>query len=190
VSITVTITELDRAGFLANLDVQLDIYRAAMGADGGAVSGRKAVMERHADYPGLRSLAAVEVQSQHVVGFAYGFHGLAGQWWHDVVWDGIAERDGHAVAHAWLDSSLEIAEVHVRPDYQARGIGRRMMLLLTARRPEPTALLSTRDAHTPARRLYRELGFTDLLTDFRFPGGSPPYAVMGAPLPLPAPSSG
>jgi ribosomal protein S18 acetylase RimI-like enzyme len=190
VPIAVTITELDRPGFLANLDLQLGIYRAAMGSDGGAGSGRKAIMERHADYPGLRALAAVEEQSRHVVGFAYGFHGLAGQWWHDVVWEGIAARDGQAVAHAWLDSSLEIAEVHVLPDYQSRGIGRRMMMLLTARRPEPTALLSTRDAQTPARRLYRQLGFTDLLTDFRFPGGSPPYAVMGAPLPLAAPPTG
>jgi ribosomal protein S18 acetylase RimI-like enzyme len=46
-------------------------------------------------------------------------------------------------------------------------------------------LLSTRDADTPARRLYRGTGFTDLLTAFRFfPGGEPPYAVMGAELPL------
>ena len=50
--------------------------------------------------------------------------------------------------------------------------------------PEP-ALLSTRDADTPARRLYRGTGFTDLLTAFHFfPGGEPPYAVMGAELPL------
>ena len=74
--------------------------------------------------------------------------------------------------------------MHVDPAYQARGIGRRMLLELTRERPERTALLSTRDALTPARRLYRSLGFTDLLTDFVFPGGGPPYAVMGAVLPL------
>ena len=45
-------------------------------------------------------------------------------------------------------------------------------------------MLSTADAPTKARRLYRGLGFTDLLTDFRFSGGEPPYAVMGATLPL------
>jgi ribosomal protein S18 acetylase RimI-like enzyme len=59
-----------------------------------------------------------------------------------------------------------------------------MMLALTAGRPERTALLSTRDAETPARRLYRSLGFADLLTEFLFPGGGPAYAVMGARLPL------
>jgi ribosomal protein S18 acetylase RimI-like enzyme len=73
----------------------------------------------------------------------------------------------------------------VRPEYQARGIGRRLILMLTADRPERTALLSTRDAETRARRLYRSLGFADLVTAFVFPGGGPRYAVMGAPLPLP-----
>ena len=47
-------------------------------------------------------------------------------------------------------------------------------------------MLSTQDADSPARRLYRSLGFADLLTGFIFPGGGPPYAVMGAALPLPA----
>jgi ribosomal protein S18 acetylase RimI-like enzyme len=91
---------------------------------------------------------------------------------------------GLPAASLWLDDVLEIAEVHVHPEYQARRIGRRMMLTLTASRSERTALLSTRDALTPARRLYRSLGFADLLTDFVFPGGGPPYAVMGAELPL------
>jgi ribosomal protein S18 acetylase RimI-like enzyme len=72
----------------------------------------------------------------------------------------------------------------VHPDYQARGIGRRMLLALTSGRREQTALLSTRDGETRARRLYRSLGFADLLTAFMFPGGGPPYAVMGAALPL------
>ena len=70
--------------------------------------------------------------------------------------------------------------MHVHPGCQARGIGRQMLLALTAGRAERTAVLSTRDAETPARRLYRSLGFGDLLTDFLFPGGGPPYAVMGA----------
>ena len=60
-----------------------------------------------------------------------------------------------------------------------------MMLRLTAGRPERAAVLSTMDANTRARRLYRRLGFTDLLTGFTFPGTELPYAIMGAPLPLP-----
>ena len=47
-----------------------------------------------------------------------------------------------------------------------------------------TAVLSTMDTNSPARRLYRSLGFTDLLTGYRFSGAPVPYAVMGAALPL------
>ena len=72
------------------------------------------------------------------------------------------------------------------PPWQGKGIGRSLLLSLVSGRPERTAVLSTADAPTKARRLYRGFGFTDLLTDFRFSGNEPPYAVMGALLPLAA----
>jgi ribosomal protein S18 acetylase RimI-like enzyme len=87
-------------------------------------------------------------------------------------------------ATTWLTDSFEVAELHVLPVFQGAGIGRRLLLRLTAGRPERTAVLSTQDAESRARRLYRSVGFTDLLTGFRFSGGDPPYAVMGAALPL------
>ena len=119
-----------------------------------------------------------------VIAFAYGFRGESGQWWHDVVRSGVTAAGGESAATAWLADPMEIAEVHVRPEYQHQGIGRRLMLTLTAGRTERTAILSTQDADSPARRLYRSLGFVDLLTGFIFPGGGPPYAIMGAALPL------
>ena len=78
-----------------------------------------------------------------------------------------------------------LAELHVAPTHQGQGIGADILLGLASGRPERTALLSTRDADSPARRLYRGTGFVDLLTGFNFfPSGEPPYAVMGAELPL------
>jgi ribosomal protein S18 acetylase RimI-like enzyme len=77
-----------------------------------------------------------------------------------------------------------VPELHVLPTYQGMGIGRELLLRLTSVRPERTAVLSTADAESLARRLYRGVGFTDLLTGFRFSGAEPPYAVMGAALPL------
>ena len=178
------ITELGRPAFLANLSSQLAIYGAAMGASPQDLPSRQVIMERHAGNPGLRSLAAIDEDSQELVAFAYGFRGCPGQWWHDVVWSALAATSGLQAARDWLDDAVEIAEVHVRPDFQARGIGARLVLGLAADRREQTALLSTRDAESRARRLYRRLGFTDLLTGFVFLGGGPPYAVMGARLPL------
>jgi ribosomal protein S18 acetylase RimI-like enzyme len=163
-------------------------------------------MERHAGYAAFRAIAAIvrpvggapaggnphggeqagsEPMTGELVGFAYGFHGGGGQWWHDLVSRTTASILGTRAAHDWFGDSLEIAEVHVLPSHQGRGTGLAMMLRLTAGRPERAAVLSTMDADTRARRLYRGLGFTDLLTSFTFPGTELPYAIMGAPLPLP-----
>ena len=148
-------------------------------------------MERHAASPGFRGLVA-EADGQ-LAGFTYGFHGETGQWWHDMVAAALATRTSAVVLAAesampggWLDDSFEVAELHVLPRWQGNGIGRSLLLTVAGGRPERTAVLSTADAPTRARRLYRAVGFTDLLTDFRFSGAEPPYAVMGATLPLAA----
>jgi ribosomal protein S18 acetylase RimI-like enzyme len=180
----VTIAELTPSGFLNTIDQFVAIYGAAMRAEPDELPSRRAIMERHAVNPGFRALAATTATARRIVAFSYAFRGLPGQWWHDVVHAGISAESGLTAAREWLDDVVEIAEVHVHPDFQARGIGRRMVLALAAGRAERTAVLSTRDAPTPARKLYRSLGFADLLIDFVFPGGGPPYAVMGAVLPL------
>src|SRR6266487_1591566 len=152
------------------------------------------IMERHAGQAAFRAVAvaagggddavAAGGGDDQVIAFAYGFGGASGQWWHDVVRAGLTVAAGRPAADAWLADSFEIAEVHVRPQFQRRGIGRAMLLRLTAGCPQRTALLSTLDAASPARRLYGGLGFAELLTGFSFPGNGPPYLVMGAVLPL------
>ena len=178
------IREITRPEFVAALGDLLAVYAAAMGAEPEELPSRQAIMERHTGNPGFRALVAAADGRSRIVGFAYGFRGMPGQWWHDVVQAGITAASGRPAADGWLANAMEIAEVHVHPSYQGRGIGRRMVLALTSGRTERTALLSTRDAQTPARHLYRSLGFEDLLSRFQFPGGGPLYAVMGAVLPL------
>ena len=181
----VSVSELSPAGFTAQLDQLLAVYAAAMRPPPELLAGRRAIMAGHAANPGFRALAVTDDTTGQAAGFGYGFHGGLGQWWHDTVNRALTAASGATVAAAWLSDSFEVAELHVAPDYQGRGVGADLLLQLTSGRPERTALLSTRDADTPARRLYRGTGFTDLLTAFRFfPGGDPPYAVMGAELPL------
>ena len=199
------LAELDGNQFLANLEACAGVYAAAMNPPEEQMPGRHTIMERHAGYAAFRAIAAIarpgaaafdgdpadggpsgsEPVTGELVGFAYGFHGGGGQWWHDLVSRTTASILGSRAAQDWFGDSLEIAEVHVHPGYQGRGTGLAMMLRLTAGRPERAAVLSTMDANTRARRLYRGLGFTDLLTGFTFPGTELPYAIMGAPLPLP-----
>jgi ribosomal protein S18 acetylase RimI-like enzyme len=181
----VSVSELSQAGFTGRLDQLLAVYAAAMRPPPELLAGRRAIMAGHAANPGFRALAVTDDATGRAVGFGYGFHGAAGQWWHDTVNRALLASRGDEAVVAWLGDSFEVAELHVAPDYQGRGVGAGLLLRLTSGRPERTALLSTRDADTPARRLYRGTGFTDLLTAFHFfPGGEPPYAVMGAVLPL------
>ena len=190
--------EIGKARFLAELDSLVEVYAAAMRPPREQVPGRRAIMERHTQFPSFRAVVVTAPAGPPgtgdgprpgtgrlpVIAFSYGFHGANGQWWHDLVRAALTRLGGSGLAQTWLADSFEVAEVHVHPDYQGRGIGRRMVPALLHTRLERTALLSTQDADTPARRLYRGLGFGDLLTGYRFPGTDPPYAVMGAVLPL------
>jgi len=179
-----SVGELSPGEFAARLDQMIAVYAAAMRPPAEMLAGRRSIMAGHAAQPGFRALLATEDGSGAPAGFGYGFHGAAGQWWHDTVARGLAAVFGEGAA-AWLDDSFEVAELHVAPGHQGHGVGAGLLLRLTSDRPERTALLSTRDADSPARRLYRGVGFSDLLTDFAFfPGSEPPYAVMGAELPL------
>jgi ribosomal protein S18 acetylase RimI-like enzyme len=183
--------ELSRAAFVAELDVLTGVYLAAMQPDPGQLRSRRTVMEQHTSNSGFRALAVRAAPGLRrsrapgrIIGFSYGFTGADGQWWHDVVFSALTAKAGEALAADWLDDSLEVAEVHVHPDFQHQGIGKSLVLGLTEGRRERTAVLSTPDRDSTARRLYRGLSFADLLTDYTFPGADLPYAVMGAVLPL------
>ena len=193
--------DIGKARFLAELDSLVEVYAAAMRPPRAQVPGRRAIMERHTQFPSFRAVVVTAPAGPGgppgngpgpvpgrgglpIVAFSYGFHGADGQWWHDLVRSALTRMGGYDLAQSWLGDSFEVAEVHVHPDYQGRGIGRRMVPALLHPRLERTALLSTQDADTRARRLYRGLGFGDLVTGYRFPGTDPPYAVMGAALPL------
>ena len=178
--------ELDAAAFGRHLEELTGVYAEAMGVPAMQLPGRRAVMEGHAVNPAFRAIVVTAPgdPERQIVAFAYGFHGDRGQWWHDVVRAALTVGSGSGAAAAWLDDSFEVAEVHVRPRYQQRGIGRQMLHRLTGGLTERTAVLSTMDRESPARRLYRSLGFTDLLTRYQFAGVAESYAVMGAALPL------
>lgn len=187
--------QLRRVGadqFTKVLETVLAIYAAAMRPPTDQLAGRMAIMRNHATYPDFVCLLAEATQAearQEIVGFAYGFHGAEGQWWHDVVRRGLLDHAGPEACEDWLGDALELAEIHVLPEHQSKGIGRSLIHAICAGRPERTAVLSTRDAPTAARHLYRDVGFVDLITSFAFPGAYENYVIAGARLPLSAASS-
>ncbi|MGH3319279.1 MAG: GNAT family N-acetyltransferase [Streptosporangiaceae bacterium] len=174
---------VDAAGFGPWVDAAVEVYAGAMKASREQARGRRPIMERHLGYPNFRAYLALA--GEELAGFCYGFHGEPGQWWHDAVARGLTQKAGEGVALSWLDESIEVAELQVMPTRQGGGIGRALLTTLCGERAERTVVLSTFDTDSRARRLYRSLGYVDLLTAFRFPGSAEVFAVMGAPLPLP-----
>jgi GNAT superfamily N-acetyltransferase len=190
--------EVDAPAFRKRIGALLDVYTAAMAPPPDQLSGRHTIMQRHAAYPGFRAIVAERRRSglrlpgtaPEPAGFIYGFHGALGQWWHEVVYHALVDLGGRRYAEDWLADPFEVAELHVLPDEQGRGLGRRLLTGLCAGQPERTVVLSTLDRpNSRARRLYHSVGMIDLLSDFEFPGGGPHYAVMGASLPLTLPSA-
>ena len=88
---------------------------------------------------------------------------------------------------------FELTELHIHPEAQGRGIGEATARRLLDGRDEALVLLSTPEIHGAANRawrLYRRLGFTDVIRDYHFAGDPRPFAVLGRALPLSVPESG
>jgi ribosomal protein S18 acetylase RimI-like enzyme len=129
----------------------------------------------HGERPGFRAFAAV-TDDERVVGMIYGYHGVPGQWWHDMVSRNVDTR----TEERWLRDSYELVEVAVLPAMQSHGIGAALINRLLEGRPEATCVLSTR-TDSRAHHLYRRMGF-ELITEMAFAPGGAMFYVMGKDL--------
>ena len=163
----------------ARVDDALAVQALAFGLSEEEIGVRRHIVLRHATAPGARALGATTGEGR-LAGFVYGMPNDRGQWWSTVV-QPYLRREGCA---DWLDDSFVITELHVHPAFQRRGIGRQLITALTDGAAEPRSLLSALDRDSPARALYRSLGYRDLARRVHFPSAPSPYAVMGAWLPL------
>lgn len=133
---------------------------------------------RHADRRGFRFLAAFESESA-LAGFAYGYEGGPGEWWHDRVAAALTEED----EKRWLGPAhFELVELAVRPELQLRGIGGRLHDEVLATVEGSTAVLSTQRANERALAFYRGRGWRVLVDDLDFGPGYQPYRVLGIEL--------
>ncbi len=132
----------------------------------------------HARRGGFRCAAAFDGNGRGIVGIAYGYRTQPGQWWHDHVARALGER----VARDWLADAFQVTEVAVAPDHQQQGIGGALHDHLLAGLAYSRAVLSTLDAETAGRAMYRKRGWQDLIDDFYFPGVPRRYAIMGRSL--------
>ncbi|MFF4653463.1 GNAT family N-acetyltransferase [Streptomyces sp. NPDC001380] len=165
-------------GLAARAEEALAVQALAFGLTDEEVAVRLQIVIRHASCPGVVALGAFH--RGRMVGFGYGMPNDRAHWWSTVI-QPFLEARGHG---DWLDGSFAVTELHVHPGWQRRGLGRALITGLCARSGLSRSILSAIDEETPARRLYRSLGYVDLARPVLFPNTARPYAVMGAELPL------
>ncbi|MFE3829084.1 GNAT family N-acetyltransferase [Streptomyces sp. NPDC059092] len=163
----------------ARVDEALAVQALAFGLSDDEVGVRRHIVLRHVLHRGCRALGATTA-SGRLVGFVYGMPNDRAHWWSTIV-EPYLRASG---SDGWLDDSFVITELHVHPGFQARGIGRTLITAITDAAAQPRSILSAIDVESPARKLYRTLGYEDLARRVHFPSAPKPYAVMGAPLPL------
>jgi ribosomal protein S18 acetylase RimI-like enzyme len=166
--------------FAARVEEAMSIYIQAMQYPRATGVQRAVTARRHSANEGFRCRAAL-AEDDTLVGFGYGYTTRPGQWWHDLVCKAMTPE----AAADWLAESFELSELHVLPEHQGHGIGRRLLTSIAEGTSHRAMLLSTPDADTRAFRLYRQFGFVDLARHYLFPGDVRPFAVLGARLPLP-----
>jgi ribosomal protein S18 acetylase RimI-like enzyme len=168
---------LDAAAFEPHVRTAAHIYGAAMQRGPEMVVQRCEIMHTHLSRRGFLAVVAVD-EAGAPVGFGYGYRGRRGEWWHDIV----AEALGSELADRWMADAFELAELHVLPEHQGNGLGRRVLDEVVTRAGGATMVLSTHDRESRARALYRSTGFVDLCGGLLFPGSTEVYAIMGKDL--------
>lgn len=182
----------------------LKVYVDAMRYPRGTENQRAAMWLEHIRRRGWQGVGVVDAELAHdadapvpsaaelsgapLLGVAYGYPGAPGQWWQQQVVLGL-QRGGsppQEIARL-MNSYFELTELHIHPRAQGRGLGEALARRLLAGRPEKNVLLSTPEINgepNRAWRLYRRLGFTDIIRRYHFAGDPRAFAILGRALPL------
>ena len=189
-----TLIDLSPSDMAHRLDEALGVYVDAMRYPQGTEYQRASMWLEHTGRRGWKAVAALDVSAgtdgttDPMLGVAYGYCGAPDQWWQQQVVAGL-RRTGAGNAHITelMDSYFELTEVHIHPRAQGRGLGEALVRRLLENRKERQVLLSTPEISGEANRawrLYRRLGFIDIIRGYRFAGDPRTFAILGRSLPL------
>lgn len=200
---TTFLIDLSPGDMAQRLGEALSVYVDAMSYPRGTEGQRASMWLEHTRRSGWRGVAAVDVNDIDaddvvptteqlargpLLGVAYGYRGAPDQWWQQQVVRGLRHVGRpHADISRLMGDYFELTELHIHPAAQGRGLGEALTRRLLADRAEAHVLLSTPEmGGEPNRawRLYRRLGFADVIRGYHFAGDPRPFAVLGRALPL------
>ena len=193
--------ELSPQDMQRRLQDALTVYVDAMRYPRGTQAQRASMWLEHTRRRGWKAVAAVEtattadgtptddeVSTAPLLGVAYGYCGAPDQWWQQQVVQGLhrvgVPRDQ---INELMTSYFELTELHIHPRAQGHGLGEALARRLLSDRDEANVLLSTPEINGEANRawrLYRRLGFTDIIRGYHFAGDPRAFAILGRTLPL------
>ncbi len=201
VALATFLIDLSPTDMAQRLHDALGVYVDAMRYPRGTEGQRAAMWLEHTRRHGWKAVAAVEadtapaaepgtaqLSAAPLLGIAYGYRGAPDQWWQQQVVAGLHRIGVPAGEIGRLTSSyFELTELHIHPSAQGRGLGEALARRLLADRGESHVLLSTPEIIGEANRawrLYRRLGFTDVIRGYHFAGDPRAFAILGRSLPL------
>lgn len=192
--------ELSPSDMQRRLGDALAVYVDAMRYPRGTEDQRASMWLEHIRRTGWKAVAAVDVSDDTpdrsaatlaaapMLGVAYGYCGAPDQWWQQQVVAGLHRVGADRTQIAELMTSyFELTELHIHPRAQGRGLGEALARRLLADRGEAYVLLSTPEINGEANRawrLYRRLGFNDIIRGYHFAGDPRAFAILGRALPL------
>ncbi|BBX87333.1 GNAT family N-acetyltransferase [Mycolicibacterium aubagnense] len=193
------LTDLSPADMQNRLDDALSVYVDAMHYPRGTERQRASMWLEHTRRDGWTGVAAFDVPSPEMaeggsidsapmLGVAYGYRGAPDQWWYQQVATGLRQvgTPGERIDQL-MSGYFELTELHIHPRAQGHGLGEALTRRLLAGAAESHVLLSTPEIlgeGNRAWRLYRRLGFHDVMRSYFFPGDPRPFAILGRALPL------
>ena len=203
-----TLIDLSPSDMAHRLDDALAVYVDAMRYPPGTEDQRASMWLEHTRRRGWKAVAAIDVSAPievtaaglnagtdgialstaPMLGVAYGYRGAPDQWWQRQVASGL-RLTGADQAHIseLMDDYFELTELHIHPSAQGRGLGEALVRRLLDDRRERHVLLSTPETNgepNRAWRLYRRLGFADIIRGYHFAGDPRAFAILGRALPI------
>lgn len=112
-------------------------------------------------------------QSDHLVGFSYGWQSIRGDSWNTKLLAQLQESDAH-----WLSDCFEFVDLAVAPSAQNFGLGRQLTRELFSKVTAKTAILLTHQTSTKASQMYLRNSWVVLKNNFEVAPGKL-YSIMG-----------